>query len=158
MSRTDISGFAASAQRQARRVYSGPGAWAALSIGLLYGAGLMLYCMRGLTDVSSWNQGLLKTAFWSLNIGLAMMIFCPCCPRAYYKPMPVLITAMRTHDQPNLFTANGWRLWSGRGCRATWCLLLAYLRLLCLPTRHLGRNPRPVLIPRYLTAVDPNRC
>jgi len=33
----------------------------------------MLYCMRGLTDITQWNQKLLKIAFWSLNIGLGMM-------------------------------------------------------------------------------------
>ncbi|GJL82450.1 MAG: nitric-oxide reductase large subunit [marine bacterium B5-7] len=41
----------------------------------MLGLGLMLYCMRGLTDVSLWSQKLLNTSFWSLNIGLAMMTF-----------------------------------------------------------------------------------
>lgn len=39
----------------------------------MLGLGLMLYCMRGLTDITLWNQKLLKISFWSLNIGLAMM-------------------------------------------------------------------------------------
>jgi nitric oxide reductase subunit B len=41
----------------------------------MLGLGLTLYCLRGLTDLSQWNEKLLKTAFWSLNIGLAMMTF-----------------------------------------------------------------------------------
>ncbi|MGB7299462.1 MAG: nitric-oxide reductase large subunit [Burkholderiaceae bacterium] len=47
----------------------------------MLGLGLMLYCMRGLTDVSRWNQRLLKIAFWSLNIGLAMMTFLSLLPQ-----------------------------------------------------------------------------
>jgi nitric oxide reductase subunit B len=39
----------------------------------MLGLGLTLYCMRGLTDVSIWSQKSLKIAFWSLNIGIAMM-------------------------------------------------------------------------------------
>ena len=39
----------------------------------MLGLGLTLYCMRGLTDVTQWNQKSLKIAFWSLNIGIAMM-------------------------------------------------------------------------------------
>jgi len=41
----------------------------------MLGLGLLLYCLRGLTDVTQWNQKLMKIAFWSLNIGLAMMTF-----------------------------------------------------------------------------------
>ena len=47
----------------------------------MLGLGLTLYCMRGLTDVSLWNQRLLKTSFWSLNIGLAMMTFLSLLPQ-----------------------------------------------------------------------------
>ena len=41
----------------------------------MLGLGLTLFCMRGLTDPARWNLGLLKTSFWGLNIGLAMMVF-----------------------------------------------------------------------------------
>ena len=47
----------------------------------MLGLGLMLYCLRGLTDVSRWNQKLLKTSFWSLNIGLGMMTFLSLLPQ-----------------------------------------------------------------------------
>jgi nitric oxide reductase subunit B len=40
----------------------------------MLGIGLMLFCLRGLTDRSGWSDGLLKTAFWALNGGLAMMV------------------------------------------------------------------------------------
>jgi nitric oxide reductase subunit B len=33
----------------------------------------MLFCLRGLKPASWWQPGLLRGAFWSLNIGLALM-------------------------------------------------------------------------------------
>ncbi len=41
----------------------------------MLGVGLMLFCLRGLTGNIQWNEKLLKVAFWSLNIGLAAMVF-----------------------------------------------------------------------------------
>ncbi len=51
----------------------------------MLGIGLMLFCMRGLTDVTAWNQRLLKTAYWSLNIGLAMMTFLSLLPQGLWQ-------------------------------------------------------------------------
>ena len=51
----------------------------------MLGIGLMLFCMRGLTDVSNWNQRYLKLAFWSLNIGLAMMTFLSLLPQGLWQ-------------------------------------------------------------------------
>lgn len=45
------------------------------------GLGLTLFCMRGLTDPSQWNQKLLRLSFWCLNIGLAMMTFLSLLPQ-----------------------------------------------------------------------------
>jgi nitric oxide reductase subunit B len=39
----------------------------------LLGIGLMLFCLRGLKPDLVWNEKLLKTSFWSFNIGLAAM-------------------------------------------------------------------------------------
>lgn len=41
----------------------------------MLGIGLMLFCLRGLTGNMQWNDKYLKGAFWSLNIGLAGMVF-----------------------------------------------------------------------------------
>ncbi len=51
----------------------------------MLGLGLMLFCMRGLTDVHQWNQKLLKVSFWSLNIGLAMMTFLSLLPQGLWQ-------------------------------------------------------------------------
>ncbi|HYJ20252.1 MAG TPA: nitric-oxide reductase large subunit [Burkholderiales bacterium] len=51
----------------------------------MLGIGLMLFCLRGLTDVSQWNQKLLKLSFWTLNVGLAMMTFLSLLPQGLWQ-------------------------------------------------------------------------
>ncbi len=51
----------------------------------MLGIGLMLYCMRGLTDPKVWNQRLIKMAFWSFNIGLAMMTLLSLLPQGLWQ-------------------------------------------------------------------------
>lgn len=51
----------------------------------MLGLGLTLYCIRGLTDVTLWNQKLLKISFWCLNIGLAMMTFLSLLPQGSWQ-------------------------------------------------------------------------
>jgi nitric oxide reductase subunit B len=51
----------------------------------MLGIGLMLFCLRGLTDREAWEDRLLKPAFWSLNIGLALMVFLSLVPAGLYQ-------------------------------------------------------------------------
>src|SRR6478672_5028813 len=51
----------------------------------MLGIGLTLFCMRGLSDPSRWSDKLLKTSFWCLNIGLAMMIFLSLFPQGLFQ-------------------------------------------------------------------------
>jgi nitric oxide reductase subunit B len=39
----------------------------------MLGIGLVLFCLRGLKPGVVWDERLLKTSFWTLNIGLALM-------------------------------------------------------------------------------------
>jgi nitric oxide reductase subunit B len=39
----------------------------------MLGIGLVLFCLRGLKPGVLWNERLLRTCFWTLNIGLALM-------------------------------------------------------------------------------------
>jgi nitric oxide reductase subunit B len=39
----------------------------------MLGIGLMLFCLRGLRPASAWNERLLGSSFWTLNIGLSLM-------------------------------------------------------------------------------------
>ncbi len=51
----------------------------------MLGLGLTLFCMRGLTDPTRWNNRLLSVSFWCLNIGLAMMVFLSLLPQGLWQ-------------------------------------------------------------------------
>jgi nitric oxide reductase subunit B len=51
----------------------------------MLGIGLMLFCLRGLTDRAAWSDKLLAPMFWLLNIGLAMMVFISLVPAGIYQ-------------------------------------------------------------------------
>ena len=51
----------------------------------MLGIGLMLFCLRGLFERANWPQRLLAPMFWSLNIGLAMMVFLSLLPAGIYQ-------------------------------------------------------------------------
>jgi nitric oxide reductase subunit B len=51
----------------------------------MLGIGLMLFCLRGLYPRQLHADGLLKPAFWGLNIGLAMMVFLSLVPAGIYQ-------------------------------------------------------------------------
>jgi nitric oxide reductase subunit B len=51
----------------------------------MLGIGLMLFCLRGLSDRAAWADSLLKPTFWLLNIGLAMMVFMSLVPAGIYQ-------------------------------------------------------------------------
>ena len=51
----------------------------------MLGLGLTLFCMRGLTNPARWNNRLLATSYWCLNVGLAMMVFLSLLPQGLYQ-------------------------------------------------------------------------
>lgn len=51
----------------------------------MLGIGLMLFCLRGMTLRANWDDKLLKPMFWTLNIGLAMMVFMALIPAGIYQ-------------------------------------------------------------------------
>ncbi len=40
----------------------------------MLGIGLMLFCLRGMTRQEAWKTGALRFSFWSLNLGLILMV------------------------------------------------------------------------------------
>jgi nitric oxide reductase subunit B len=79
----------------------------------MLGIGLMLYSMRGLTDITKWDNKLLKISFWSLNIGLAMMTFLSLLPQGLwqtYQSMSESYVSARTAEfmQSDLMHAIVW--------------------------------------------------
>ena len=51
----------------------------------MLGIGLLLFCLRGLSDRLAWSDKLLAAMFWCLNIGLAMMVFISLVPAGIYQ-------------------------------------------------------------------------
>ncbi len=51
----------------------------------MLGIGLMLFCLRGLYPRERHADGLLRPAYWGLNIGLAMMVFLSLLPAGIYQ-------------------------------------------------------------------------
>jgi nitric oxide reductase subunit B len=51
----------------------------------MLGIGLLLFCLRGLTDRAAWSDKLLAPMFCSLNIGLGMMVFISLVPAGIYQ-------------------------------------------------------------------------
>ena len=51
----------------------------------MLGIGLLLFCLRGLSERAAWTENLLRPAFWCLNIGLAMMVFMSLVPSGIYQ-------------------------------------------------------------------------
>ena len=51
----------------------------------MLGIGLMLFCLRGLSERTRWSDKLLKPAFWLLNVGLFLMVFASILPSGIYE-------------------------------------------------------------------------
>lgn len=51
----------------------------------MLGIGLMLFCLRGMTERQYWSDRLLSRTFWLLNIGLTMMVFMSLVPAGIYQ-------------------------------------------------------------------------
>jgi nitric oxide reductase subunit B len=60
----------------------------------MLGIGLMLFCLRGLYDRALHADKFLKPAFWSLNIGLAMMVFMSLLPAGIYQAYHAIQTGL----------------------------------------------------------------
>jgi nitric oxide reductase subunit B len=60
----------------------------------MLGIGLMLFCLRGLFDRSLHADRFLKPAFWSLNVGLAMMVFLSLLPAGIYQAYHAITTGL----------------------------------------------------------------
>lgn len=46
----------------------------------MLGMGLMLFCLRAMAPDAVWKEGLLRFAFWSINLGLLAMVACSLLP------------------------------------------------------------------------------
>ncbi len=56
----------------------------------MLGIGLMLFCLRSLSYRLQWNDRLLSSIFWLLNIGLAGMVFVTLLPAGIYQAVAAI--------------------------------------------------------------------
>ncbi|WP_342118217.1 nitric-oxide reductase large subunit [Pseudoduganella sp. OTU4001] len=60
----------------------------------MLGIGLMLFCLRGLVERFAWSDKLLAGMFWTMNIGLAMMVFMSLVPAGIYQAVASITKGM----------------------------------------------------------------
>lgn len=68
----------------------------------MLGIGLMLFCLRGLYARHLHADGLLKPAFWGLNIGLAMMVFLSLLPAGIFQAYHAITTGLWYARSPEI--------------------------------------------------------
>ena len=68
----------------------------------MLGIGLLLFCLRGLSDRALWSDKLLQAMFWLLNIGLSMMVFISLVPAGIYQAVASISKGMWYARSPEL--------------------------------------------------------
>src|SRR5450830_598551 len=68
----------------------------------MLGIGLLLFCLRGLSDRALWSDKLLQGMFWLLNIGLSMMVFISLVPAGIYQAVASISKGMWYARSPEL--------------------------------------------------------
>jgi nitric oxide reductase subunit B len=112
----------------------------------MLGIGLMLFCLRNLFGRQLHADGLLKPAYWCLNIGLAMMVFLSLVPAGIVQAAASITEGMWYARSPALVHSHimetlVWLRVPGDIVFAVGCLFLALFGWRML------RRPAPVAVP-----------
>jgi nitric oxide reductase subunit B len=110
----------------------------------MLGIGLMLFCLRGLSDRLAWSDNLLRPTFWLLNIGLAMMVFMSLVPAGIYQAWASITKGMWFARSPEVIHSTFmetmvWLRVPGDIVFAIGCVFLGLFAV-----RLIGRNPAQV--------------
>ncbi len=68
----------------------------------MLGIGLMLFCLRTAHRERAWSDRLLKPAFWTFNVGLAMMVFLSLVPAGIYQAYHSITTGFWYARSPEI--------------------------------------------------------
>lgn len=107
----------------------------------MLGIGLMLFCLRGLSNREAWSDQILKPMFWTLNIGLAMMVFISLVPAGIYQAWASITKGIWFARSPEIVHSQlmetlVWLRVPGDVVFAIGCVLLAWFAIrLLLPVR-----------------------
>jgi nitric oxide reductase subunit B len=122
----------------------------------MLGIGLMLFCLRNLYDRALHADRLLKPAFWSLNVGLAMMVFLSLLPAGIYQAWASVTKGMWYARSPEVIHSHVmetlvWLRVPGDIVFAAGALLLALYAFRLL--RPAAARPAPAALPAKAAAV-----
>ena len=107
----------------------------------MLGIGLLLFCLRGLSNRAAWSDQILKPMFWALNIGLAMMVFISLVPAGIYQAWASVTKGIWFARSPEivhspLMETLVWLRVPGDIVFAVGCVLLAWFAIrLLMPVR-----------------------
>ena len=121
----------------------------------MLGIGLLLFCLRGLSDRAAWSDKLLQPMFWSLNIGLAMMVFISLVPAGIYQAWASITKGMWFARSPEVIHSKlmetlVWMRVPGDVVFAFGCLFLALFALRLLRG---GKRKQPAPVPVALAKI-----
>jgi nitric oxide reductase subunit B len=116
----------------------------------MLGIGLMLFCLRGLSEPQAWSDALLRPAYWLLNLGLAMMVFMSLVPAGIYQAWASVAHGLWYARSPAIIhspvmTTLVWLRVPGDVVFALGALCLALFALRLLQLRRATRAVAPVL-------------
>lgn len=119
----------------------------------MLGIGLTLFSLRGLFERNRHADGILAPAFWSLNIGLAMMVFLSLLPAGIYQAYHSISTGLWYARSPEIVhsAVMEWLVWArlpGDVVFAVGALLLAVYAIKLL------RGPREEAMQVQLGGAD----
>jgi len=120
----------------------------------MLGIGLMLFCLRTTFRGASWSDALLKPVFWTLNLGLAMMVFLSLVPSGIYQAYHSITNGFWYARSPAVVHSSVmetlvWMRVPGDIVFGIGAIVLALfmVRLLLKPRQKGMRYPAPELVP-----------
>ena len=123
----------------------------------MLGIGLMLFALRGLSDRAAWSDRLLQPMFWSLNIGLAMMVFISLVPAGIYQAWASITQGMWFARSPEIVHSKLMEtlVWLRVPGDVVFAIGIMFLALFALRLLTAGKPKQPAVL---VAAVQGNRA
>ena len=115
----------------------------------MLGIGLLLFCLRGLSERAAWSDKLLQPMFWSLNIGLAMMVFISLVPAGIYQAWASVSKGMWFARSPEVVHSHLMEtlVWMRVPGDVVFSIGIVFLALFALRLLRGGKNTQPSVVP-----------
>jgi len=115
----------------------------------MLGIGLLLFCLRGMSDRAAWSDRLLAPMFWALNIGLAMMVFISLVPAGIYQAWASISKGMWFARSPEIVHSHLMEtlVWMRVPGDVVFAIGMVFLALFALRLLTAGKSRLPALAP-----------